>query len=165
MIILGIDPGTAIMGYGLIEQKGNRLSAIAYACWRTPAHTPLAERLLMLYEQIDQLLREHPPDHMAVEELFFSRNTTTALSVAHARGVILLAGAKRGIPVYEYTPLQVKQAVVGYGRADKKQVQQMVKGLLGLDEIPRPDDTADALAIAICHAHSYALDRRMEEFR
>jgi len=165
MIILGIDPGTAIMGYGLIEQKGNHLSALAYSCWRTPAHTPLAERLLMLYEQIDPFLQEHPPDHMAVEELFFSRNTTTALSVAHARGVVLLSGAKRGIPVYEYTPLQVKQAVVGYGRADKKQVQQMVKGLLKLDEIPRPDDTADALAIAICHAHSYALDRRMEEFR
>ena len=165
MIILGIDPGTAIMGYGLIEQKGNHLRALAFSCWRTPAHTPLAERLLMLYEQIDPFLLEHPPDHMAVEELFFSRNTTTALSVAHARGVVLLAGAKRGIPVYEYTPLQVKQAVVGFGRADKNQVQQMVKGLLRLDQIPRPDDAADALAIAICHAHSYALDRRMEEFR
>jgi crossover junction endodeoxyribonuclease RuvC len=165
MIILGIDPGTAIMGYGLIEQKGNHLSALAYSCWRTPAHSSLTERLLMLYAQIDPFLREHPPDHMAVEELFFSRNTTTALSVAHARGVVLLAGAQRGIPVYEYTPLQVKQAVVGFGRAEKTQVQQMVKRLLGLDEIPKPDDTADALAIAICHAHRYTLDRRMEEFR
>jgi len=162
MIILGIDPGTAIMGYGLIEQKGNHLSALAYACWRTPAHTPLAERLFMLYEQIDPFLRENPPDHMAIEELFFNRNTTTALAVAHARGVVMLAGAQHGIPVYEYTPLQVKQAVVGYGRADKNQVQQMVKGLLKLDKIPKPDDTADALAIAICHAHSYALNRRME---
>ena len=165
MIILGIDPGTAIMGYGLIEQKGNHLSALAYSCWRTPAHTPLAERLLMLFEQIDPFLQEHPTDHMAIEELFFNRNTTTALAVAHARGVVMLAGAQRGIAVYEYTPLQVKQAVVGYGRADKKQVQQMVKGLLRLDEIPKPDDTADALAIAICHAHSYALNRRMEGFR
>ena len=102
---------------------------------------------------------------MAIEELFFNRNTTTALAVAHARGVVMLAGAQRGIAVYEYTPLQVKQAVVGYGRADKKQVQQMVKGLLRLDEIPKPDDTADALAIAICHAHSFTMNRRMEEFQ
>lgn len=165
MIILGIDPGTAIMGYGLIEQKGNYLRALTYSCWRTPAHTPIAERLLILYEQIVPFLQEHPPDHMAVEELFFNRNTTTALAVGQARGVVLLAGAQQGIPIYEYTPLQVKQAVVGYGKAEKQQVQQMVKGLLRLDEIPRPDDTADALAVAICHAHSYALDRRMEEFR
>lgn len=165
MIILGIDPGTAIMGYGLIEKQGNRLKALTYSCWRTPAHTPLAERLLMLYQDIDQFLREYRPDHLAVEELFFNRNTTTALSVGQARGIVLLAGAQQGIPVYEYTPLQVKQAVVGYGKAEKKQVQQMVKGLLGLQEIPKPDDTADALAIAICHAHSHALGRRMEDFR
>lgn len=165
MIILGIDPGTAIMGYGLIEQKGNHLKALTYSCWKTPAHTPLAERLLILYEQINGFLKEHHPDHMAIEELFFNRNTTTALSVGHARGVALLASAQNGIPVYEYTPLQVKQAVVGYGRADKQQVQQMVKGLLRLDQIPKPDDTADALAIAICHAHSFALGQRMEEFR
>ena len=164
MIILGIDPGTAIMGYGLIEQKGNSLSAIAYSCWRTPAHTPLAERLLMLYEQIDPFLSVHPPDHIAVEELFFNRNTTTALAVGHARGIVLLAGAQHGIPIYEYTPLQIKQAVVGYGKAEKKQVQQMVRGLLGLDEVPKPDDTADALAVAICHAHSYVLNHRMGEF-
>lgn len=119
----------------------------------------------MLYEQINPFLREYTPDHMAVEELFFNRNTTTALAVGHARGVILLAGAQNGIPVYEYTPLQIKQAVVGYGRAEKKQVQQMVKGLLRLDEVPKPDDTADALAVSICHAHSHALNRRMEEFR
>lgn len=165
MIILGIDPGTAIMGYGLIEQKGHNLSALDYSCWRTPAHTPLAERLLMLYEQIAPYLRLHTPDHIAVEELFFNRNTTTALAVGHARGVVLLAGAQQGLPIYEYTPLQVKQAVVGYGKAEKNQVQQMVKGLLSLDEIPKPDDTADALAVAICHAHSFALNRRMGEFR
>ncbi|MDP4126908.1 MAG: crossover junction endodeoxyribonuclease RuvC [Bacillota bacterium] len=165
MIILGIDPGTAIMGYGLIEQKGNHLKALSYSCWRTPAHTPLANRLLMLFEQIDSFLREYQPDQMAIEELFFNRNTTTALTVGHARGVAMLASAQNRIPVFEYTPLQVKQAVVGYGRADKKQVQQMVKGLLRLDQIPKPDDTADALAIAICHAHSYALDKRVEELR
>ncbi len=165
MIIVGIDPGTAILGYGLIEQKGNRLRALDFACWRTPAHTPLAERLLMLYEKVFLYLQENQPDHLAVEELFFNRNTTTALTVGHARGVVLLAGAQQGIPVFEYTPLQVKQAVVGYGRAEKKQVQQMVKGLLRLDEVPRPDDAADALAVAICHAHSFALNRRMEDFR
>ncbi|MGC7873648.1 crossover junction endodeoxyribonuclease RuvC [Desulfosporosinus sp. SYSU MS00001] len=165
MIILGIDPGTAIMGYGLIEQKGNRLRALDYACWRTAAHTPLAERLLILYNQIFPYLKDHQPDQIVVEELFFNRNTTTAISVGQARGIVLLAGAQQSIPVYEYTPLQVKQAVVGYGRADKKQVQQMVKGLLGLDDVPRPDDTADALALAICHAHSFALERRMEDFR
>jgi crossover junction endodeoxyribonuclease RuvC len=165
MLILGIDPGTAILGYGLIEQKGNHLSALAYSCWRTPAHIPLAERLLVLYKQIMLFLQKYHPDHMVVEELFFNRNTTTALNVGHARGVVLLAGAQQRIPVYEYTPLQVKQAVVGYGRAEKKQVQQMVKGLLGMGEIPKPDDAADALAIAICHAHSFAINRRMEEFR
>lgn len=165
MIILGIDPGTAIMGYGLIEQKGNRLSPLAYSCWRTPAHTPLAERLLLLYNQISPFLKENRPDHIAVEELFFNRNTTTAIAVGQARGIVLLAGAQQGIPVYEYTPLQVKQAVVGYGKAEKIQVQQMVKSLLVLDKIPKPDDTADALALAICHAHSYALERRMEDFR
>ncbi|EHQ88009.1 crossover junction endodeoxyribonuclease RuvC [Desulfosporosinus youngiae] len=165
MIILGIDPGTAIMGYGLIEQKGTVLSALDYACWRTPAHTPLAERLLMLYEHIDPYLTVHKPDHIAVEELFFNRNTTTALAVGHARGVVLLTGAQHGIPIYEYTPLQVKQAVVGYGKAEKNQVQQMVRGLLRLNDIPKPDDTADALALAICHAHSFALNRKMGEFR
>jgi len=165
MVILGIDPGTAIMGYGLIEQKGSSLRALAYSCWRTPAHTPLAERLLMLYEEIDAFLSTHTPDQMAVEELFFSNNAKTALAVGQARGVVLLAGARRGIPIYEYTPLQVKQAVAGYGKADKNQVQQMVKSLLGLNEIPRPDDAADALGLAICHAHSYTLNRRMGELR
>lgn len=165
MIILGIDPGTAILGYGLIEQKGNHLSVLDFSCWRTPAHTPLAERLLMLYEKVYLYLQKNRPNHMAVEELFFNRNITTALTVGHARGVVLLAGAQQGIPVFEYTPLQVKQAVVGFGRAEKKQVQQMVKGLLRLEEIPKPDDAADALAVAICHAHSFALNRRMEDFR
>jgi crossover junction endodeoxyribonuclease RuvC len=161
MLILGIDPGTAIMGYGLIEKRGNRLYPLDYACWRTPAHTPMPERLLMLYNEIEAYIKEKQPQCVAVEELFFNRNTTTAISVGQARGIVLLAAAQSGIPVYEYTPLQVKQAVVGYGRADKKQIQQMVKGLLGLPEIPKPDDVADALAIAICHAHSFNLLNKM----
>jgi crossover junction endodeoxyribonuclease RuvC len=163
MLILGIDPGTAIMGYGLIEKKGNRLFPLSYSCWRTPAHTPMPERLLMLYNELQALIKEHQPQQIAVEELFFNRNTTTALSVGQARGVVLLAAAQAGIPAFEYTPLQVKQAVVGYGKADKKQVQQMVRALLGLHEIPKPDDTADALAIAICHANSVNLLKRMGE--
>jgi len=163
MIILGIDPGTAIMGYGLIEKSGNRLRPIEYACWRTPAHTPLQERLLSLYTNLEELLIKVQPDQMAVEELFFNSNTTTAMAVGQARGIVLLAAAQKGIPVYEYTPLQVKQAVVGYGKADKQQVQHMVRALLALQEIPKPDDAADALAVAICHVHSFSLLRKTEE--
>jgi crossover junction endodeoxyribonuclease RuvC len=164
MIILGIDPGTAIMGYGLIEKKGNKFTALQYACWRTAAQTPLAERLLQLYNCLEELLAQNHPDEVAVEELYFNRNTTTAMSIGQARGVVLLSAAQKGIPVYEYTPLQVKQAVAGYGKADKKQVQHMVKVLLGLGEIPKPDDTADALAVAICHAQSSPFLRKMEGF-
>lgn len=154
MLILGIDPGTAIIGYGLIKKQGQKLIPISYSCWRTKSDMPMAERLLIIYESLDNFLRENPPDVMAVEELFFNRNTTTALTVGQARGVILLAAAKNNIEVFEYTPLQVKQAVVGYGKADKQQVQFMVRALLALQETPKPDDTADALAVAICHAHS-----------
>lgn len=154
MLILGIDPGTAIMGYGLIEKKGQNLYPVAYSCWRTPSDMPMAERLKHLYESLEQLVRKYSPDVMAVEELFFNRNTTTALTVGQARGIVLLSAARNNIDVYEYTPLQVKQAVVGYGKADKQQIQYMVRALLALKEIPKPDDTADALAIAICHAHS-----------
>lgn len=161
MYILGIDPGTAIMGYGLIKKQGNRLIPLTYASWRTPAQLPMPERLLMLYQELQSFIQVHQPEQIAVEELFFNRNTTTAISVGQARGIVLLAAAQAQIPVYEYTPLQVKQAVVGYGKADKKQVQQMVRALLGLNEIPKPDDTADALAIAICHAHSVNLLNRM----
>lgn len=162
MLILGIDPGTAIMGYGIIAKENNRLTAVTYASWRTSAGLPLSERLFSLYQNLTRLLEEYHPDCVAVEELFFNRNTTTALSVGQARGIVLLAAAQHGLPVYEYTPLQVKQAVVGYGKADKIQVQQMVRALLGLHEIPKPDDTADALAIAICHAHSFTWQRKME---
>ncbi|RNC29696.1 MAG: Crossover junction endodeoxyribonuclease RuvC [Candidatus Dichloromethanomonas elyunquensis] len=154
MLILGIDPGTAIMGYGLIEKKGQKLTPVAYSCWRTPSDLPMPRRLLQLYDSLEDFLLKYSPEVIAVEELFFNRNTTTALSVGQARGVVLLSGAKNKIEVFEYTPLQVKQAVVGYGKADKKQIQYMVKALLSLQESPKPDDTADALAVAICHAHS-----------
>lgn len=155
MLVMGVDPGLAITGYSLVE-KGRQGSgkAHAYGCLRTPSDTPLSERLLKIHTELSELLDIHKPDVMAVEQLFFNRNTTTALVVGQARGVALLAAAERGIPVAEYTPLQVKQAVVGYGRAEKSQIQQMVKALLSLATIPKPDDVADALAIAICHIHS-----------
>ncbi|MGI6449776.1 MAG: crossover junction endodeoxyribonuclease RuvC [Desulfitobacteriia bacterium] len=154
MLILGIDPGTALMGYGLIEKKGQVLSAVEYSCWRTSADLPMALRLKKLFDSLEELLLKYSPQAVAVEELFFNRNTTTAIAVGQARGIVLLAAARHSIEVYEYTPLQVKQAVVGYGKADKHQIQYMVRALLALREMPKPDDTADALAIAICHAHS-----------
>ncbi|HHV65826.1 MAG TPA: crossover junction endodeoxyribonuclease RuvC [Peptococcaceae bacterium] len=154
MLILGIDPGTAQMGYGIIEKKGHVLSAVDYSCLRTSADLPLALRLKQLFDSLEELLLKYSPQAVAVEELFFNRNTTTAISVGQARGIVLLAAARHNIEVYEYTPLQVKQAVVGYGKADKHQIQYMVRALLALKEIPKPDDAADALAIAICHAHS-----------
>lgn len=165
MLILGIDPGTAIMGFGLIKKQANILTPLYYHCWRTQAHAPLEQRLLVLHQSLTALLTEYRPDQLALEELYFNRNRTTALAVAQARGVVLLAAAQKGIPVFAYTPLQVKQAVVGYGKAEKQQVQHMVKVLLGLTEVPKPDDTADALAIAICHAHSLHLSGRMGERR
>ena len=167
MIILGIDPGTAIMGYGLVESGAvesapgarsstgsDNLRMMEYGALHTPANAPLFERLPMLYKGIMDLLAEYKPDGLALEQLFFNRNVSTALSVGHARGVVILAAAHSGVPVSEYSPLEVKQAVVGYGRATKEQVQAMVKVLLNMDHIPRPDDAADALAVAICHIHS-----------
>ena len=165
MLVLGIDPGTAIMGYGLVSSGASvdarkygreELRMVEYGALHTPANTPLAERLPMLYTGLMDLLREHKPDAVAVEQLFFNKNVRTALAVGHARGIAILAAAHAGCAVAEYTPLQVKQAVVGYGRATKEQVQSMVKILLNMDHIPRPDDAADALAIAICHMHSAA---------
>jgi crossover junction endodeoxyribonuclease RuvC len=185
MITLGIDPGTAIMGYGLVESGAlvhegragpqtqpqtqatgaggggmrvgqSDLRLIEYGALVTPANTPTVERLSMLYRGLIDLIAEYKPDAMAIEELFFNKNVRTALAVGQARGVAILAAAHAGIPVAEYTPLQVKQAVVGYGRATKEQVQSMVRILLNMDHIPRPDDAADALAIAICHIHSQA---------
>ncbi len=156
MIILGIDPGLAIVGWGVIEYRNTRFRTIAYGSVQTPAGTRTEERLLAIYRGIRELIETYHPEAVAVEELFFNTNITTGIRVAEARGVILMAAEEAGVKVFEYTPPQVKQAVVGYGRAEKKQVITMVTMLLGLKAPPKPDDTADALAIAICHAHSGA---------
>jgi crossover junction endodeoxyribonuclease RuvC len=155
MRVLGIDPGLATMGYGVVDGEGDRLEAVAYGVVRTPAHTPITERLILLYDALRCIVRTHAPEQAAVEELFFATNARTAISVSQARGVALLALAQTGLPVAEYTPLEVKQATTGYGQADKVQMQEMVRLLLDLDDLPRPDDAADALAVAICHlSHS-----------
>ena len=152
MIIFGVDPGTAKMGFGVIEyEHDSRL--IAHGVLETPAKTPMPCRLRTLYELVCALLDAHTPAVLAIEQLFFARNVTTAISVGQARGVVLLAAALRDIPVQEYTPSEIKQSIVGYGKADKTQIQEMVRMLLNLDAIPQPDDAADALAVAICHAH------------
>ena len=154
MIVLGIDPGFAIVGYGFVEYKGSKFTPLEYGAITTEAHTPMMERFKKLYDGMCEILDRIRPDAVAIEELFFNSNQKTAIAVAQARGILLIAAINKGIPVYEYTPLQVKQAVVGYGRAEKVQIQQMVKIMLNLEKVPKPDDTADALAIAICHAHS-----------
>ncbi len=154
MRILGIDPGNAIMGYGILDYSGNRFTPVDYGCLRSSAGVPQHIRLQKLYNELNNLLKKYQPGCLAVEEIFFNRNTKTALVVGQARGIVLLAAAEAGIDVYEYTPLQVKQAAVGRGRAEKGQVQYMVKIILNLPEIPRPDDVADALAVAICHANN-----------
>ncbi len=154
MIIIGIDPGYAITGFGIIEYKNNKFSLLHFGVISTKSTLPFEKRLLAIAEELDRLFIEYKPDAMAIEELFFSKNTTTAIGTAQARGVAVLCGAKAAIDIYEYTPLQVKVAVSGYGRADKNQVQQMVRILLNQKEIVKPDDAADALAVAICHAHT-----------
>lgn len=154
MLILGIDPGIAILGYGAVRYEGNKFTAIDYGAITTEANMPLPQRLGALHQGLVELIEKFKPDAFAVEELFFNKNVKTALTVGHARGIVLLTAYQYGLNIFEYTPLQVKQAVVGYGRADKKQIQQMVKILLNLDSIPKPDDVADALAIAICHGNS-----------
>lgn len=154
MLIMGIDPGIAILGYGFIEYKGNSFKAIEYGAITTQAGTPMSQRLSIIHNQLTELIEKYKPDAFAAEELFFNKNIKTALTVAHARGVAIVVASNMGLPIYEYTPLQVKQAIAGYGRAEKKQMQQMVKVLLGLKEVPKPDDVADALAVAICHGQS-----------
>ena len=154
MIILGIDPGIATIGFGLIEATRQKNTLLKYGVITTAAGLPLANRLLQISQDMDALIHQFHPDEMAVEELFFTNNVTTGISVAHGRGVILLSAERLGVPIYEYTPIQVKQAVVGYGRAEKRQVMEMTKRLLSLTKIPRPDDAADALAIAICHSRA-----------
>ncbi|MFY8053547.1 MAG: crossover junction endodeoxyribonuclease RuvC [Armatimonadaceae bacterium] len=157
MIILGFDPGTATTGFGVVESVNDVLRPIDVGVILTPADMPIEERLLSIYTDVNTLLDKYNPDTVATERLFFDRNVTNALSVGRAIGVILLAVAQRGLPWMEYTPMQVKTSVTGYGGADKNQIQQMVVRLLGLAEVPKPDDAADALAIAICHAHSQKL--------
>jgi len=151
MLVLGIDPGLATTGYGLVAGDSQTLQPIAFGVVRTPPHVPITDRLVTLYDALQRIIDEFAPDQAAVEELFFATNARTAISVSQARGVALLAVAKAGLPAAEYTPLQVKQTTTGYGQADKQQVQEMVRILLGLREPPKPDDAADALAVAICH--------------
>ena len=154
MIILGIDPGIAIVGWGVIEYSGSRFKTLGYGSIQTPAGQATEERLAAIYDSLKKLIATYRPDEIAVEELFFNTNITTAIQVAEARGVIICTAHRLGVKINEYTPLQAKQAVVGYGRAEKKQVIAMVTSLLKLDKPPKPDDTADAVAIAICHARS-----------
>ena len=154
MIVMGIDPGYAIVGYGVLEYHRGKFRTLGYGAITTPADMPFDSRLEVIYDELTYLLHKYKPESMAVEQLFFTSNQKTVIAVGQARGVIVLAGKKAGVPIYEYTPLQVKQSVAGYGRAVKKQVMEMTRIMLGLEKVPKPDDTADALAIAICHAHS-----------
>ncbi len=154
MRILGIDPGYAILGYGVLDKIGNSFRTVTYGSIQTDSKMDMPSRLCVLYDGLTEIIKEYKPDEAAIEELFFNNNAKTAILVGEARGVAVLACAKQGVEISEYTPLQIKQALVGYGRADKKQVQAMVKAILHLDEVPKPDDTADAVAAAICHGHS-----------
>lgn len=158
MLVLGIDPGTATTGYGLVrEDAGGQLIAIDYGVVLTSSKLPMSKRLLEIYRQLKDIAFLHRPDAAAVEKLFFQTNVRTAITVGQGRGVAILALAEANIPVAEYTPLEIKQSVVGYGNADKNQVQQMIRALLNMKDIPRPDDAADALAVAVCHIHSYRM--------
>ncbi len=154
MVILGIDPGLAIVGWGVLDYQNTKFRPLAYGSINTPAGMETARRLALIHRDLCAIIDKYKPTEMAVEELFFTKNITTGIRVAEARGVILMTGQEKGLTLAEYTPMQVKQAVVGYGGADKRQVISMVTRLLSLPEPPKPDDTADALAIAICHAHS-----------
>lgn len=162
MFIMGVDPGTAITGYGLIRYDGSRFSLVECGCIRTSPESPMSERLQILYRELTNIIRRYKPEQFAIEELFFNKNARTALAVGHARGVAMLAASSSDMPVFEYTPLQVKQAVTGFGRAAKTQVQYMVKTILALPEAPTPDDVADALAVAICHGQLYSWVRKLK---
>ena len=153
MTVLGIDPGYAIVGYGVIKFDGFRFRPVEYGAITTPAKTLFSDRIKKIFDSVTLIIEKYNPDALSIEKLYFNTNTTTAIDVAQARGAIVLAATLKGVPVFEYTPLQVKQSVTGYGRAEKKQVQEMVKHILNLESVPKPDDTADALAIAICHSH------------
>ncbi len=162
MVILGIDPGIAIMGYGVLEVKGNSYKVLENGVITTSAKTKTPERLKILYNNLDDIIKEFKPDEFAIEELFFNQNVKTAITVGHARGVQVLCAQINNLPIYEYTPLQIKQAITGFGRANKKQMQETVTTLLNLSEIPKPDDAADALAVSLTHAFS---QRFKEQFR
>lgn len=154
MVILGIDPGYAIVGFGIVESQGNRQKLRACGAINTPAGVRLSARLWQIANDLDELIHQFQPDALAIEELFFNNNVTTGIGVAQARGVILMTAEKAGLPIFEYNPSQVKQAVVGYGKAEKRQVMAMTTKILGLSSVPKPDDAADAVAIALCHARS-----------
>jgi crossover junction endodeoxyribonuclease RuvC len=154
LIILGIDPGLAATGFGLIKKRGSKLTMINYSCIKTQAKTPTETRLMEIYQALNKLIKKYKPDIIAIEQLFFCKNVKTALAVGQARGVVILAAGKNKSVIKEFTPLQIKQALTGYGRASKKQIQQMVKIILNLSKVPKPDDAADALATAVCCANS-----------
>ena len=154
MVILGIDPGYAIVGYGVIDYRNNHFSVIDYGAILTDAKMPYNERLEKIYDDLTGIIEKYNPEAMAIEKVFYNSNAKTVIDVSQARGVIMLAAQKKKLPAYEYTPLQVKQSVVGYGRAEKKQIQEMIRRILALEKVPKPDDTADALAMAVCHAHA-----------
>ena len=162
MVVLGLDPGIAILGYGAVRQYGSILKPVDYGVVTTPSDMDTPNRLVNIYDAVGELIDRLRPDAVSVEELFFNKNAKTAIIIGQARGVMVLAAAKKGIPVFEYTPLQVKQAVVGYGRAQKFQVQQMVKMILGLKDIPKPDDAADALAISVCHINCMEYNNKLD---
>ncbi|MDO5015351.1 MAG: crossover junction endodeoxyribonuclease RuvC [Clostridia bacterium] len=155
MRILGIDPGYAIVGWGVLDYRGNKFSVVDYGSIETPAGMNFNNRLLKIYDDLDLIIKRTKPDFLSIEKIFYNSNAKTAINVSQARGVLLLCSIQNNLEIFEYTPLQVKQAVVGYGRAEKKQIQEMTKIILNLKKIPKPDDTADALAMAVCHAHSY----------
>jgi crossover junction endodeoxyribonuclease RuvC len=159
VIVLGIDPGTARLGYGIVERKGSHLTMLDYGCLETTNDRPLEQRLLIIHEGIDDLIETHRPEAVGVERLFFNKNVQTAMAVGQARGVVLLVAAQHGLPVLEYGPHEVKLAVTGYGRAPKDQVQRMVQMVLAMSELPKPDDAADALAVAVCTAHAVTPDK------
>lgn len=153
MRILGIDPGYAIVGYGVVDYDGLHFKVVGYGAITTPANTPFANRLAAIYTDMKTVIEKYSPQDMSIEKLYFNTNTTTAIEVAEARGVILLAAKEHGLSISEYTPLQVKSSITGYGKAEKHQVMEMVKSFLNLSAVPKPDDTADALALAVCHGH------------
>jgi len=165
MRMLGIDPGYAIMGWGILEKRGNSFIPVAYGSIETDKDMPMPDRLKHLYSSLMDIIAEYDPKEASIEELYFNNNAKTAIFVGEARGVALLACINSGLDIFEYTPLQIKTALTGFGRAEKKQIQQMVKKILNLDEVPKPDDTADAIAAAICHAYSGEAKKRLSQMK